>query len=501
MGIEKQLSRIRYLAETEEKNKDEIKVLEKGLMDHILLMEEILQSIPDVIGVIRPDLTMSFFNEAGYKLFNLDRDRVRSKKCYELFNKTEKCEFCVLDHVIRSKQELIGDKFVKELDRYMEFFYKPVFDVEGNVDLIILKLRDMTGQKLIEEQLQTQEKAYRKIFEFSPYGIMIVQDTKIMMVNSEVIKTLGYREKELKDMDVSKIVHEDYLQRAIKTFKSLNSERVMKIETELVIIKKDGKKCYMDVTASKTDFLGKSALQVTLRDATKLKNEMDKASKIQKVRMDQLLVNLDKINFSRVYVPKSIVSGDFFHIFRTGENEMVGFLGDSNGNGVSAALLNSAVKVIINDVIRKTTEPEELLDMLHEKFQPIFSEDYIAAICFKIDFLNKKITITSAGINEYIIERKGSPTLNILKGPPIGGKMPNTSFDTMVHDFHPKDKIYVFTDGFGKTIQDKIFKEKIFKKSLEEQREYIADYFAKPDNVKDDVMWIGIESLLEKEIG
>jgi len=501
MGIEKQLSRIRYLAEIKEKNQDEINNLEKGLMDHILLMEEILQSTPDVIGVIRPDLTMVFFNEAGYKLFNVDRNRVRQKKCYELFDRTERCEFCVLEHVIRSKEKLIVDRFVKELERYMEFFYKPVFDDEGNVDLIILKMRDMTDQKLIEEQLQTQEKAYRKIFEFSPYGIMIIQDTKIMMVNSEVIKSLGYREQEFKDMDVEKIVHKDYIQRALKTFKSLNSKRVMKIETELVLIKKDGKKCYMDVTASKIDFSGRSALQITLRDVTKLKGEMDKASKIQKVRMDQLLVNLDKINFSRVYIPKSIVSGDFFHIFRTGENEMVGFLGDSNGSGVSAALLNSAVKVIINDVIRNTTEPEKLLDMIHEKFQPIFSEDYIAAICFKIDFLNKKIKITSAGINEYMIERKGSPTLSILKGPPIGGKMPNTSFDTMVHDFYPGDRIYVFTDGFDKIIQDKIFKEKIFKKNLEEQREYIGDYFAKPDNVKDDIMWIGIESLPEKEIG
>ena len=43
MGIEKQLSRIRYLAEIKEKNQDEINNLEKGLMDHILLMEEILQ--------------------------------------------------------------------------------------------------------------------------------------------------------------------------------------------------------------------------------------------------------------------------------------------------------------------------------------------------------------------------------------------------------------------------------------------------------------------------
>lgn len=497
MGIEKQISRIRDLAEAKEKNKEEIDKIERGLVDHILLMEEILQSIPDVVGVIRPDYTMAFFNYAGYKLFNKTRDQVRQRKCYELFNRTEKCENCTLDHVISSKKELTYDKFVDELGRFMDFFFKPVLDEKGNVDLIILKMRDITDQKLVEEQLQMQEKVYRRIFELSPYGILIVRDKKIIMLNSEAIKGLGYKEKDLKNINFRDIVHEDYIQRAMKIFKSLENKQVLKAEAELVFIKKDGKKAYMDIIASRIDFIGINSLLVTLRDTSKIKSEMDKASKIQKVRMGQLPKDLEKIKFARVYIPKSVVSGDFFHIFSTGENEMVGFLGDSNGNGVSAALLNSAVKVIINDIITKTTEPEEFLNMLHDIFQPLFEEDFIAAICFKIDFLKKKITITSAGINEYIIERKGSPTLSVLKGPPIGGKMPNTSFDTMVHDFCPGDRIYVFSDGFDKTIQDIIFKEKIYKKDIEMQKEYIEDYFAKPDNIHDDAMWIAIESLPE----
>jgi serine phosphatase RsbU (regulator of sigma subunit) len=159
------------------------------------------------------------------------------------------------------------------------------------------------------------------------------------------------------------LFHKDYIQRAEKTLKSLNNEKVMKVETELVLIKKDGKNAYMDITANKIDFAGINAIQVTLRDTSKLKAEMDKASKIQKVRMEKYPVDLEKkLSFATVYIPKHIVSGDFFHIFRTGENEMVGFLGSSNGSGVSAALLNSAVKVIINDVITKTTEPETFLN-------------------------------------------------------------------------------------------------------------------------------------------
>ncbi len=73
--------------------------------------------------------------------------------------------------------------------------------------------------------------------------------------------------------------------------------------------------------------------------------------------------------------------------------------------------------------------------------------------------------------------------------------MENSSFDTMVHDFYPGDRIYLFTDGFDKQIQDKIFADKVFKLDMEEQKEFIKKYFAKPDNIHDDILWVGVESL------
>ncbi len=495
MGVEKQLARIKELAESKIKDQEQIYNMEKSLFDHILLMEEILHSIPDVVGVIRPDYSIAFFNRAGYEQFNICREEVRKRKCYEILNRTEKCENCRLEEVIKNKKEITCEMFVNELGKFIEFFYKPVFDNDGNLDLIIWKMRNITNQKVIEKQLQMQEKTYRRLFEFSPYGILIVQDGEILMFNSEIIKMLGYKEEELKKLTLRNIVHNDYIQRAEKTLKSLNNEKMLKVETELILNKKDGKKIFADITASKIDFLGITATQVTIRDTSKLKAEMDKASKIQKVRMQRYPVDLEKIKFETVYVPKNIVSGDFFHIFRTGENEMVGFLGDSNGSGVSAALLNSAVKVIINDVITKTTDPEKFLNMIDDEFKRLFEEDFVSAICFKIDFAEQKIIVTSAGINEYIIERKKSPTISLLKGPPIGGKIKGASFDTMTHDFLPGDRIYLFTDGFDENIQNRIFKEKVYKEELVDQKEFIRSYFAKPDNIKDDVLWVGVESL------
>lgn len=495
MGVEKQISRVKELAEAKERNKDEIYHLEKGLVEHILLMEEILHSIPEAIGVIRPDCSVAFFNQAGYELFGKSRDEMRQINCMELFHEAGDMDTNIVDWILKEKKDYTCQIFSKFFNKHLELFFKPILDKDFQINLIILKIRDISQQKIFEEKLQTQEKAYRRLFESSPYGIVVMQDGKIIMHNSEMIKLLGYREEELEELDLLSIVDKDYSQRARKAFSNLHYGGLLKVETDLVLFRKDDKKIFTNITANKLDFLGKEAIQLTIRDTSLIRAEMDKASKIQKVRMEKYPVDLERINFQTVYLPKQIVSGDFFHIFRTGKDEMLGFLGDSNGSGVSAALLNSAVKVIINYVITKTTNPEEFLEMLDDEFNNLFEEDFVSAICFKIDFKEEKIIITSAGINEYIIERKGSPTQSLLKGPPIGGKLENLAFDTIVHDFQSGDRIYLFTDGFDSKIQNQYFADKVFRLDMEGQKEYIKDYFAKPDNISDDVLWVGIESL------
>jgi PAS domain S-box-containing protein len=58
----------------------------------------------------------------------------------------------------------------------------------------------------LKSNSRCREKTYRRLFEFSPYGILIVQDGKILMHNSEVIKLVGYKEDKLKDMYAGNIV-------------------------------------------------------------------------------------------------------------------------------------------------------------------------------------------------------------------------------------------------------------------------------------------------------
>ncbi len=493
MSVEKQVERIEELLKNTNGNVQEAEAIKKGLIDHITLMEEILQSIPEVIGVMRPNYTFAFFNNHGYDFFGKTREEVKELSCYQVLGSEEKCNTCAMDKVLETKQETFIETFADELGRYMEFFYKPVLDENDEVDLIIVKMRDVTKQKIFEKQLQMQEKSYRKLYENAPYGIAIIKAGKTLMVNTEIIKTLGYQEEELKTLPFIDLVHKDYKSRAHKHLQALKNHNIEKVETELILLRKDGKAICVELMGSMIDFLGVKAKQIIIKDISLIKKEMEKASKIQKVRMQKYPADLDKINFEMIYHPKFSVSGDFFHIFKISETEILGFLGDSNGNGVTAALLNSAVKVIINDVITKTTEPADFLNMIDQEFQPLFEEDYVAAICFKIDFEKNKVTITSAGINEYVIERKGSPTLSLLKGPPVGGKIKETTFDTNVHDFNPGDRLYVFTDGFGDDAQKLLFEEKIYKDSLPGQKVKIKNYFSNPDNIKDDTLWVGIE--------
>ncbi|MCA1793808.1 MAG: response regulator, partial [Desulfobacteraceae bacterium] len=123
------------------------------------LLEGVLDSIKDVIGVQLPDHTMVQYNRAGYELLGLSENLVQGKKCYELLGKSHPCNYCATSRAYRSKRMETLEKFVPELGRDFLCTSNPVLDDNGNIKLIIEQLTDITEKKKIDEQLCQLQKA------------------------------------------------------------------------------------------------------------------------------------------------------------------------------------------------------------------------------------------------------------------------------------------------------------------------------------------------------
>ncbi len=136
----------------------ERKQAEMDLQSQKKLLEGVLDSINDVIGVQLSDHTIVQYNRAGYELLGLTKDQVKGQKCYELLGRATPCDICATSGSLISGTLERIEKFIPELGRHFLCTSNPVLDENGNIKLIIEQLSDITEKKKIDEMLHHAQK-------------------------------------------------------------------------------------------------------------------------------------------------------------------------------------------------------------------------------------------------------------------------------------------------------------------------------------------------------
>jgi two-component system, cell cycle sensor histidine kinase and response regulator CckA len=136
----------------------ERKQAEMDLQSQKKLLEGVLDSVKDVIGVQRPDHTIVQYNRAGYELLGLTKDQVKGKKCYELLGRQGQCDICATARSLISRTLEKVETYIPELGRHFICVSNPILDDNGNIILTIEQLTDITEKKKIDEQLNQAKK-------------------------------------------------------------------------------------------------------------------------------------------------------------------------------------------------------------------------------------------------------------------------------------------------------------------------------------------------------
>jgi len=98
----------------------------------------------------------------------------------------------------------------------------PVFDGDGNLEMVVGYSLNITRNKLIEDQAQKSQKRYKEIFNYSQAWICTHSlSGEIMTINPAACRILGYSENDLVGRNISSFLHnkmqkefeEDYLQK------------------------------------------------------------------------------------------------------------------------------------------------------------------------------------------------------------------------------------------------------------------------------------------------
>jgi phosphoserine phosphatase RsbU/P len=218
------------------------------------------------------------------------------------------------------------------------------------------------------------------------------------------------------------------------------------------------------------------------------------------------------------YMPKDIVSGDFYWIYESG-NIVYYATGDCTGHGVPGGFMTMLGLSFLEEIIagRKIEDPSEVLNLLRLKIIKALNQngaigetkDGMDITICRVDQVNRILTYASANNSLYIL-RNDSETVALEKLPadrqPCGFYQDNTPFTTQTVQLQKGDSVYTLTDGFadqfggpkGKKIRVKKLEQILLencRKSFIEQREILAKEFKKwQGNLEqvDDVLIIGI---------
>jgi serine phosphatase RsbU (regulator of sigma subunit) len=249
----------------------------------------------------------------------------------------------------------------------------------------------------------------------------------------------------------------------------------------ILYLHEQGKEKYFNaVIAAKIEIEEKSKeLELHKKD---ILSSIHYAKRIQyAVLPDEQLIYKTIPNAFIFYKPKDIVSGDFFWFQKIDIANYILVCADCTGHGVPGAFMTVIGNSLLNMIIleNKITNPSQILIELDkrmiatlnsEKSTQDFVQDGMDLSLLKVNALTKEFVFTSAKHQAIFIRNTEIQQLIGSKNS-IGGNIANKKFDEITISYQPKDKLYLFTDGyldqFGGT-QNKKFMIKRFRELLVE---------------------------------
>ncbi len=183
---------------------------------------------------------------------------------------------------------------------------------------------------------------------------------------------------------------------------------------------------------------------------------------------EALLPNLTEVtslfnNSFVLYMPKDIVSGDFYWFAKT---EKINFIAavDCTGHGVPGAFMSIVGNTLLNEIVneRKITKPSTILLELHKGVKIALNQNVKEferrdgmdiALC-AYDISSHKLEYAGANRPLWIYRKNKNYELEVIKPTkfPIGGLEEldeNRSYQNHEIDIEQGDCLYLFTDGFA----------------------------------------------------
>ena len=149
-----------------------------------------------------------------------------------------------------------------------------------------------------------------------------------------------------------------------------------------------------------------------------LNRQLRLARKIHRAIIPNQLPSSDKVTFSLCYEPCDEIGGDFIHVRRPGNQDLIGvLLADISGHGIPAALLAAMLKNIVAEIDAVSPGMHEFMIEFDNRVSKNFPfGQFIAASYLEFDLKNNQLNYIQANIEPFFIVHTNGEVDEILSG-------------------------------------------------------------------------------------
>lgn len=289
-------------------------------------------------------------------------------------------------------------------------------DGTGQAATLLGVSRNISERKQAEAALRQSEQRYRSLIEQSAEAILLVDvDEKVIVeINPACCQLLGFECSELHGQSLSKCSLDDA--ETIKKSQCCSLSPAGHHEPLSCVYRhKSGSLIYVEQTGSIIELAGKKLFLAALRDVTaehkrqqKISQELKLARDLQKATLRDFPSAPD-VTVRTIHEAAGAVSGDIYllewvvpaRVFR-------GYIADVIGHDIAAALVTSAMSVLLHEAAEMKVSLTEQLDWIHRRTLKSFPDDFfVAVVAFEVDLDAQLLRYATAGINQFWRARAG----------------------------------------------------------------------------------------------
>jgi len=185
------------------------------------------------------------------------------------------------------------------------------------------------------------------------------------------------------------------------------------------------------------------------QDASAVVHDLERAKAIQRLALEQEVLDGVPGRVKTHYVPRDIVGGDYFAIKKLGDGQYAVMLADVMGHGVAAALYTMHLSSLWQRHCSLLVHPAQFAQKMNEELSRVVKSDesFATAVCGVLDFDRRTFRFAGAGCPGVLWMRAdGSHECVENPGLPLA-ILPDATYDETVIEAAGGDGLLLFSDG------------------------------------------------------